>query len=72
MYYIAGESDYFMADTKYSFGAPSLMKAIEAGQKAEIKFLDLPKAVDTEWGQKYYVDILYFLTLNTPLPLLKA
>ena len=47
-----------MADTKYSFGQPSLMKAIEPGQKAEIKFLDLPKAVDTEWGQKYYVDIL--------------
>ena len=47
-----------MADTKYSFGQPSLMKAIEPGQKAEIKFLDVPKTVDTEWGQKYYVDIL--------------
>ena len=47
-----------MADTKYSFGQPSLMKAIEPGQKAEIKFLSEPKTVDTEWGQKYYVDIL--------------
>ena len=46
-----------MADKKYSFGKPSLMKAIEPGQKAEIKFLDLPKTVDTEWGQKYIVDI---------------
>ena len=46
-----------MVESKYSFGAPSLMKAIEPGQKAEIKFLDLPKAVDTEWGQKYIVEI---------------
>ena len=46
-----------MVETKYSFGKPSLMKAIEPGQKAEIKFLDKPKTVDTEWGQKYIVDI---------------
>ena len=39
-----------MVETKYSFGKPSLMKAIEPGQKAEIKFLDKPKTVDTEWG----------------------
>jgi hypothetical protein len=43
---------------KYSFGKPSLMKAIEPGQKATLKFLGKPKAVDTEWGQKHSVDIL--------------
>ena len=34
------------------------MKAIEPGQKALIKFLGSPKAVDTEWGNKLSVDIL--------------
>ena len=48
----------FMPGKKYSFGQPSLMKAIEPGQKALIKFLGNPKAVDTEWGQKLSVDIL--------------
>ena len=47
-----------MSDKKYTFGQPSLMKAIEPGQKASIKFLDNPKVVDTEWGQKYSVTIL--------------
>jgi len=47
-----------MPGKKYSFGQPSLMKAIEPGQKALIKFLDQPKAVDTEWGSKLSVDIL--------------
>jgi len=47
-----------MSGNKYTFGQPSLMKAIEPGQKATLKFLDLPKAVDTEWGQKHTVDIL--------------
>ena len=47
-----------MPGKKYSFGQPSLMKAIEPGQKAMIKFLEQPKAVDTEWGQKLSVDIL--------------
>ena len=47
-----------MPGKKYSFGQPSLMKAIEPGQKALIKFLDEPKAVDTEWGTKLSVDIL--------------
>ena len=47
-----------MPGKKYSFGQPSLMKAIEPGQKALIKFLDEPKAVDTEWGNKLSVDIL--------------
>ena len=48
----------FMPGKKYSFGQASLMKAIEPGQKALIKFLDEPKAVDTEWGNKLSVDIL--------------
>jgi hypothetical protein len=47
-----------MPGKKYSFGQPSLMKAIEPGQKASIKFLDYPKVVDTEWGEKFSVDIL--------------
>ena len=47
-----------MPGKKYSFGQPSLMKAIEPGQKAMLKFLDTPKAVDTEWGNKLSVDIL--------------
>jgi hypothetical protein len=47
-----------MPGKKYSFGQASLMKAIEPGQKALLKFLTIPKAVETEWGQKYSVDIL--------------
>jgi len=47
-----------MDGKKYTFGQPSLMKAIEPGQKASIKFLDQPKVVDTEWGEKYSVTIL--------------
>jgi hypothetical protein len=47
-----------MSDKKYTFGQPSLMKAIEPGQKASIKFLDQPKLVETEWGEKYSVTIL--------------
>jgi len=47
-----------MPGKKYSFGQPSLMKAIEPGQKASIKFLGNPKVVDTEWGEKFSVDIL--------------
>ena len=47
-----------MPGKKYSFGQASLMKAIEPGQKATIKFLDQPKAVETEWGSKLSVDIL--------------
>jgi len=46
-----------MSGKKYSFGQPSLMKAIEPGQKATIKFLDIPKAVETEWGNKLVVSI---------------
>ena len=47
-----------MPGKKYSFGQASLMKAIEPGQKAMIKFLEKPKAVDTEWGQKYSFPII--------------
>jgi len=47
-----------MPGKKYSFGQPSLMKAIEPGQKATLKFLDEPKAVETEWGPKFSVNIL--------------
>jgi hypothetical protein len=46
-----------MSENKYSFGQQSLMKAIEPGQKATLKFLDLPKTVDTEWGEKTVVSI---------------
>ena len=47
-----------MPGKKYSFGQQSLMKAIEPGQKATLRFLDEPKVVDTEWGKKYSVNIL--------------
>ena len=47
-----------MAENKYSFGTPSIMKAIEPGQKATLKFLSKPKLVETEWGEKFSVDIL--------------
>ena len=46
-----------MPGKNYSFGQASLMKAIEPGQKATIKFLDEPKAVETEWGNKLVVSI---------------
>jgi len=47
-----------MPGKKYSFGQQSLMKAIEPGQKAMLKFLDQPKTVETEWGEKFSVTIL--------------
>ena len=47
-----------MPGKKYSFGQQSLMKAIEPGQKATLRFLDEPKVVATEWGEKYSVNIL--------------
>lgn len=49
-----------MVENKYSFGTPSIMKAIEPGQKATLKFLSRPKVVETEWGEKYSVDIRLF------------
>ena len=56
--YISEANVLIMSGNKYSFGQPSLMKAIEPGQKATLKFLDEPKAVETEWGVKFSVDIL--------------
>ena len=47
-----------MPGKKYSFGTTSKMKALEPGQKATLRFLDEPKVVDTEWGEKYSVNIL--------------
>ena len=46
-----------MPGKKYSFGQPSLMKAIEPGQTATLKFVNTPKLVETEWGEKYKVTI---------------
>ena len=46
-----------MTGNKYSFGQQSLMKAIEPGQKATLKFVNKPKLVETEWGEKYKVTI---------------
>ena len=50
--------ELIMSENKYTFGQPSIMKALEPGQKAELKFLDHPKVVETEWGEKYSVTIL--------------
>ena len=47
-----------MSESKYNFGSPSKMKGLVAGEKATLKFLDLPTEVDTEWGVKYTVSIL--------------
>jgi hypothetical protein len=47
-----------MAEKKYSFGQPSIMKAIEPGQMASFQFQGEPVVVDTEWGEKYSVPIL--------------
>ena len=47
-----------MSDKKYNFGSPSIMKAIQSGEKATFKFQGEPVAVDTEWGEKYSVNIL--------------
>ena len=47
-----------MSDPKYNFGSPSKMKGLQAGEKATLRFLDLPNKIDTEWGVKYTVSIL--------------
>ena len=47
-----------MSDPKYNFGSPSKMKGLQAGEKATLRFLDLPETIDTEWGVKYTVSIL--------------
>ena len=50
-----------MAENKYSFGQPSIMKAIEPGQKATFQFQGEPVVVETEWGEKYSVPILLLI-----------
>ena len=47
-----------MPGKKYSFGTTSKMKALEPGQKATLRFLDQPKVVESEWGEKYSIPIL--------------
>ena len=47
-----------MSESKYNFGSPSKMKGLVAGEKATLRFLDLPEKIDTEWGVKYTVSIL--------------
>jgi len=46
-----------MSGKKYSFGTESRMKALEPGQEATLKFLDQPKTVETEYGEKYSISI---------------
>ena len=46
-----------MSDSKYNFGHPAKMPGLSAGEKATLKFLDLPEKIDTEWGVKYIVSI---------------
>ena len=50
-----------MAEKKYSFGQPSIMKAIEPGQMASFQFQGEPVVVETEWGEKYSVPILLLI-----------
>ena len=47
-----------MSESKYNFGSPSKMKGLVAGEKATLRFLDLPEKIDTEWGVQYTVSIL--------------
>ena len=49
-----------MSEKKYSFGTASKMKALEPGQEATLKFLDQPKTVETEYGEKYSISIHLF------------
>ena len=49
-----------MSEKKYSFGQASKMKALEPGQEATLKFLDQPKTVETEYGEKYSISIHLF------------
>ena len=53
-----------MSEKKYSFGQASKMKALAPGQQATLKFLDQPKVVDTDYGEKFSIPILL---LNHPL-----
>jgi len=48
-----------MSDPKYNFGSPSKMKGLSAGEKATVKFLDLPEQIETEeYGTKFVLPIL--------------
>ena len=48
-----------MSDPKYNFGSPSKMKGLSAGEKATVKFLDLPVQIETEeYGTKFVLPIL--------------
>ena len=41
----------------YSLGTPYLMRGLEKGQEAEVKFLTDPKPVDTEHGSKFDIQV---------------
>ena len=45
-------------DKTYSLGTPSLMRGLEKGQEAEVKFLTDPKPVETEHGSKFDIQVL--------------
>ena len=45
-------------DKTYSLGTPSLMRGLEKGQEAEVKFLTDPKPVETEHGSKYDIQVM--------------
>jgi len=48
-----------MTEKKYNFGSPSKMKGLSAGEKATVKFLDLPEQIETEeYGTKFVIPIL--------------
>ena len=48
-----------MTEKKYNFGSPSKMKGLLAGEKATVKFLDLPEQIETEeYGTKFVLPIL--------------
>jgi hypothetical protein len=44
-------------DKKYSLGTPSLMRGLEKGQEAIVKFLTDPKPVETEHGSKFDIQV---------------
>ena len=44
-------------EPKYSLGTPSLMRGLEKGQEAEVKFLTDPKPVETEHGSKFDIQV---------------
>ena len=45
-------------ENKYSLGTPSLMRGLEKGQEAEVKFLTDPKPVETEHGSKFDIQVM--------------